>query len=246
MDFRLDHQSAIPLHLQIEEYLRSLIGMKEYKNGTTLLPKEVTLSKKLGVSRNTVRQAVNTLVNEGLIERKKGVGTKVKEKKITTSLDSWISFTKEMRNKGITVVNYMVQNSLVSPQNDVCDALGINPSKEIWKLEKIRGSKEAKYLYSVSYFHPRVGITGKENFNAPLYELLEKEHDIIVATSKEKIKAITASSKISALLNVEKGTPILKRERTVCDLGDRPVEYNIVYYRTEYFTYDIEIKRNLN
>ena len=104
-------------------------------------------------------------------------------------------------------------------------------------------SSGAKYLYSVSYFHPRVGITGNENFNTPLYELLEKEHDIIVSTSKEKISAISASKKMSLLLDVEKKTPILKRERIVCDLGDRPVEYNIVYYRTDYFTYDIEIKR---
>jgi GntR family transcriptional regulator len=244
MDFRLDQQSAIPLHAQIEKHLRRLISLEEYKNGNNLLPKEVTLSKKLGVSRNTVRQAVNTLVNEGLIERKKGVGSKVVHKKITTRLDNWISFTKEMRNQGIDVVNYMVQNTLVNAPNEINDALAISQSKKIWKLEKIRGSKDAKYLYSVSYFHPRVGITGKEDFNTPLYELLEKEHDVIVSTSKEKISAITASKKISLLLDVEKETPILKRERIVCDLGDRPVEYNIVYYRTNYFTYDIEIKRD--
>jgi GntR family transcriptional regulator len=244
MDFRLDQQSAIPLHAQIEKHLRRLISLEEYKNGNNLLPKEVTLSKKLGVSRNTVRQAVNTLVNEGLIERKKGVGSKVVHKKITTRLDNWISFTKEMRNQGIDVVNYMVQNTLVNAPNEINDALAISQSKKIWKLEKIRGSKDAKYLYSVSYFHPRVGITGKENFNTPLYDLLEKEHDVIVSTSKEKISAITASKKISLLLDVEKETPILKRERIVCDLGDRPVEYNIVYYRTNYFTYDIEIKRD--
>jgi len=228
MDFRLDQQSAVPLHAQIEKYLRRLISLEEYKNGNNLLPTEVTLSKKLGVSRNTVRQAVNALVNEGLIERKKGVGSKVVHKKITTRLDNWISFTKEMRNQGIDVVNYMVQNTLVNAPNEINDALTISQSKEIWKLEKIRGSKDAKYLYSVSYFHPRVGITGNENFNTPLYELLEKEHDIIVSTSKEKISAISASKKMSLLLDVEKKTPILKRERIVCDLGDRPVEYNIV------------------
>lgn len=243
MNFRLDQKSAIPLHAQIEEYLRKLITLKEYKNGNNLLPKEVTLSKQLGVSRNTVRQAINTLVNEGFIERKKGVGTKVVHKKISTRLDNWISFTKEMRNQGIDVVNYMVQNTLVNAPNKINDALAVSQPKKIWKLEKIRGSKEAKYLYSVSYFHPRVGITGKEDFNTPLYELLEKEHDIIVSTSKEKISAITASKELGKLLDVKEETPILKRERLVCDLGERPVEYNIVYYRTDYFTYDIEVKR---
>jgi GntR family transcriptional regulator len=112
-------------------------------------------------------------------------------------------------------------------------------------LEKIRGSKDAKYLYSVSYFHPRIGIRGDENFVTPLYELLEKEHDTIVSTSREKLRAIKADSKISKLLDIGKDIPILKRERLVSDIGNRPVEYNVVYYHTDYFTYDIDIKREL-
>ncbi|NNK76356.1 MAG: GntR family transcriptional regulator [Maribacter sp.] len=243
MNFKLNTKSPVPLHAQIEAYLRSLIKKDEFRNGKRFLPKEVTLAKKLGVSRNTVRQAVNTLVNEDLIERKKGVGTKVVNKKITTRLDHWISFTKEMRKQGIEVVNYLVHTSLVVAPEEVYDALSVSQSKKLWRLEKIRGSKQAKYLYSVSYFHPRVGITGDENFRTPLYELLEASHDTIVATSKERISAIKANKELSSILELPMHMPILKRNRLVCDSGDRPVEYNIVYYHTDYFTYDIEIKR---
>ena len=112
--------------------------------GSSFLPKEVTLAKKLGVSRNTVRQAVNTLVNEQLIERKKGVGTKVVNKKIATRLDNWISFTKEMRKQGIEVVDYLVAISLEIAPNEVYEALSTSKSKKIWKLEKIRGSKKCQ------------------------------------------------------------------------------------------------------
>ncbi|SHJ07912.1 GntR family transcriptional regulator [Pseudozobellia thermophila] len=245
MDFKLDQNSPVPLHAQIEEYLRNLIVSKDYKNGDKLLPKEVTMSKKLGVSRNTIRQAINKLVHEGLIERKKGVGTKVATKKISTRLDNWISFTKEMRNQGIEVVNYLVNVALVDADDEVYKALGVPDTKKIWKLEKIRGSKEAKYLYSISYFHPRVGITGNENFMTPLYELLEEEHDTIVSTSKEKLRAVMPDEKIASMLDIEKNVALLKRERLVTDIGDRPVEYNIVYYHTDYFTYDIDIKREL-
>ncbi len=245
MDFKLDQNSPVPLHAQIEEYLRKLIVKKDYKSGDKFLPKEVTMSKKLGVSRNTIRQAINKLVHEGLIERKKGVGTKVVTRKISTRLDNWISFTKEMRIQGIEVVNYLVNIALVDAEDEAYKALGVAKTKKIWKLEKIRGSKKAKYLYSVSYFHPRIGITGDENFITPLYELLEKEHDTIVSTSKEKLRAIKADSKIATMLDIGKDVAILKRERLVTDIGDRPVEYNIVYYHTDYFTYDIDIKREL-
>lgn len=245
MDFKLDQNSPVPLHAQIEENLRRLILKKEYKSGDKFLPKEVTMSKKLGVSRNTIRQAINKLVHEGLIERKKGVGTKVVSTKISTRLDNWISFTKEMRNQGIEVVNYLVKITLTNVKDEVLEALRLSKNQKIWKLEKIRGSKEAKYLYSVSYFHPRVGITGDEDFVIPLYEILEQKHDIIVATSKEKLRAVKANQLIGSMLEIDENVAILKRERLVTDIGNRPVEYNIVYYHTDYFTYDIDIKREL-
>lgn len=245
MDFKLDQNSSVPFHSQIEKYLRELIVSKEYVNSDKFLPKEVTMSKMLGVSRNTIRQAINKLVLEGLIERKKGVGSKVITKKISTRLDNWISFTAEMKSQGREVVNYLLKITLVDATDVVCDALSLTKPKKVWMLQRVRGAKDAKYLYSVSFFHPRIGITGNENFNTPLYELIEKEHDIVVVTSKEKLRAIKADKVISDYLGVEDGVAVLERERLVLDVGNKPVEYNLVYYNTDYFSYDIDIKREI-
>ena len=73
---KIDPNSSKPLHLQAEEILRRLIEENDYKNGK-LLPSETDMSKQLNISRNTLRQAINKLVIEGLLIRKKGVGTKV-------------------------------------------------------------------------------------------------------------------------------------------------------------------------
>lgn len=245
MDFKLDQNTSVPYHAQIEKYLRALIVSDAYVNSDKFLPKEVTMSKMLGVSRNTIRQAINKLVLEGLIERKKGVGSKVITKKISTRLDNWISFTAEMKSQGREVVNYFLKITLVEATDEVCDALSLTKPKKVWMLERVRGAKDAKYLYSVSYFHPRIGINGTENFNTPLYELIEKEHDIVVVTSKEKLRAIEADKVISDFLGVKKGVAVLERERLVLDIGNKPVEYNLVYYNTDYFSYDIDIKREL-
>ena len=123
MDFKLDQNSPIPLYVQIEKHLRELIVKDEYKKGDKLLPNEVAMCKKIGVSRNTIRQAINELVRDGLLERKKGIGTKVVNKKISTRLDNWISFTNEMRNQGINVVDYLVRISLVNAEEEVYSAL---------------------------------------------------------------------------------------------------------------------------
>ncbi len=71
MKILVNHNSAIPFYLQIEEQLRTIIKGEEYKQGK-MLPNEIDLSKQLGISRNTLRQAINNLVNEGLLMRKKG------------------------------------------------------------------------------------------------------------------------------------------------------------------------------
>jgi GntR family transcriptional regulator len=244
-DFKLDLKSAIPYHVQVEKYMRDLIKIKEYASGESFLPQEESLAKRFGISRNTVRQAIDKLVQDGLVERKRGVGSKVVAQNISTRLDQWISFTKEMRDKGIEVVEYSVKVGFVLPDERIAKALNLSRDTEVCCMERVRGAKDAKYLFSISYFHPRIGLTGKENFYQPLYEMMEQEFNVIVAVSKEKLKAIAAPTAIAKALDIKKGDPVLKRERLVLDQGDRPVEYNLVYYATDYFSYDIDLKREI-
>jgi GntR family transcriptional regulator len=111
MKLQIDHASPVPLHLQVEALLRQLIEMPQYKAGE-FLPREVEMAKQLGISRNTIRQATNKLENEGLISRKKGLGTKVAARTLTTRLDNWHSFTQEMNDSGIAFTNYLIKASL--------------------------------------------------------------------------------------------------------------------------------------
>src|SRR6201992_722593 len=135
----IDHKSKLPLHVQVEDYLRKLIGMDKFKNGT-FLPKEVELANRLGVSRNTIRQATNKLENEGLIIRKKGVGTRVAEKKgLMTGLDHWYSFTQEMQEKGIKVMNLLIKVEWVVPNETICNFFRCDAERKILKLSKLKG-----------------------------------------------------------------------------------------------------------
>lgn len=89
--------------------MRKLLEQPRYREGV-LLPKELELGNLLGVSRNTIRQATNKLENEGLLIRKKGVGSRAAPKKpLYTGLDHWYSFTNEMRERGIEVLNLSLE-----------------------------------------------------------------------------------------------------------------------------------------
>ena len=239
----IDHKSALPLHLQVEGMLRKLIEQPEYQNGK-LLPNEVFIAKRLGISRNTVRQAANKLVHERLLVRKKGVGTKVAKNTITTRLNKWTSFTHEMDEKGVVFKNYTVKVSFVLPDKEIRQLFNIAEGVKVIKLERLRGLNKGPVVYFISYFHPRIGLTEKEDFSKPLYETLERDHHVTVAVSKEGISAILANKKLAEKLNIEEGDPILFRKRVVCDPGDRPIEYNLGYYRADSFTYTIDIARD--
>jgi len=243
LNLSINHNSAIPLHSQVEQILRELIQQPEYLKGK-LFPKEVDLSKRLGVSRNTVRHAANKLVMEGHLIRKKGVGTKVINQTVTTKLDSWFSFAHEMQEKGIHLKTWEISSDWVLPDVEVAQFFGISKHKKVLKMCRLRGVGHGPVVYFISYFHPRVGLTGNEDFSKPLYEMLDEEFHTVAAISKEEISVIKSNALVAGKLKLRKSSPVLLRKRFVSDPGERPIELNLGYYNPDSFTYSIEIRRD--
>lgn len=240
MVLKINHKSKLPLHIQVEELLRKLIDQPEYQDGA-FLPKEVELANRLGVSRNTIRQATNKLEYEGLLTRKKGVGTKVAQKHLSTSLNDWHSFTKEMSKRGIITSNLLLKLERVKADEKIAGFFNIPLHTEVCKLSKLKGVEGEPIVYFESYFHPRIILTKDDDLNRPLYQLLSEKFGIVVVKSSEHISALVAGP-VANKLQVDTKSPVLFRERFVYDPGDRPVEYNIGFYRSDKFTYSIEIK----
>ena len=180
---KLDHKSETPLHVQAEELLRRLIKEDQYKKGK-FLPNEVELSEQLHISRNTLRQAINKLVYEGLLIRKRGVGTKVAMKGIVGGVQGWQSFSQEMKRLGVEVRNYELHISFQVPQDEEIRNFFLLSSNDkttrCMVLERLRGNKEYPFVFFVSYFNPSIPLTGDENYATPLYEILEKQYNVVV------------------------------------------------------------------
>jgi GntR family transcriptional regulator len=242
MKLKIDHNSHIPLHLQAEELLRRLMALSEYQEGK-LLPNEVHLSRQLGISRNTLRQATNKLVHEGLLLRKKGVGTIV-SKPVDSKAKNWMSFSQEMKSKGIEIKNYSTRFSMVIPPVEVLKFFGYEKKIRMLKMERVRGDRKKEFVYFVSFFNPKIGLTGEEDFTRPLYEILEQDFSVIAKVSKEEITAIAADALIAGHLHIQVGDPILKRKRFVFDPGRRPIEYNVGYYKSDSIVYTVESERD--
>ncbi|MFD1768817.1 GntR family transcriptional regulator [Sphingobacterium suaedae] len=243
MNLQIDHKSPIPLHVQAEMLLREMIKDPAYINGK-LLPNEVELAKRLAISRTTLRLAINKLVFEELLVRKKGIGTKVVTAKFSSKSKNWLSFSQEMKNRGMEVKNFELHVSWVVPEAPIANFFGIKDGQKVLKIERLRGKPDDPFVYFISYFHPRVGLTGEEDFKRPLYEILEQDYHVVADLSQEEIDAKAANKFIADKLEITPGDPILSRKRFVFDRSGRPIEYNLGFYRAESFTYSVESRRD--
>ena len=242
MELTLDHHGPVPLCAQVEQLLRELIRQPRYEEGA-LLPDEVSLARQLGVSRGTVRSGLEKLVFEGLIERKPGVGTRVADPHLESGIRAWRSFTREMAAKGITVENFRFDYSLVAAPKAVAQALQFTQPARVWRVDRVRGWAGRPMLRSQSWFHPRLGLKGTEDFRQPLYETLEAATGVRPHHAREEFLAVLADPGLAPMLQVEPHTPLLLRRHTVFDAGNRPIEFAEVAYVSSRFVLTLDMRR---
>src|SRR5581483_2132900 len=174
----VDTSGGEPLHRQVEARLRQLAALPEFQAGA-LLPDELTMANRLGVSRGTARAALTRLVYDGVLERKAGIGTKVAPPRGESGIRAWRSFSREMAAKGIAVQNFRTELRKFAAPPEVARALRLAAGTAVQRLERVRGWEGQPVLLSRSWLHPRLRLSGREDFTQPLYDLLEKESGVI-------------------------------------------------------------------
>jgi GntR family transcriptional regulator len=238
----IDHSSPLPLKAQVEDLLRSLALRPEYQNGA-LLPDEVSLAAQLGVSRGTIRAGISKLVFEGVFQRKAGVGTRV-ARHIESGIRAWRSFTREMASKGVTVANFRLDYRRIAASPSAASALQVTPGTLLWRLDRVRGWDAKPVLHSVSWFHPRIGLLGTEDFSQPVYEVIEQTTGVRPHRAQEELLAVNADRQTARMLQIRVGTPLLLRRHTVFDPGRRPFEFAEVRYVSDRFTLTLDMRRS--
>lgn len=239
---RLDHRNPVPLRIQVEQLIRSLTQLPEYVAGKPL-PDENSLARMLGISRMTLRTGMAPLIFEGLLERRRGVGTRVARRSQQSGLGSWYSLTREMEAKGLKVVNYRILARKVALPSDIAGALNLKPGTPVLRLERLRGWNGLVVTHMVTWFHPRLKLDEKTDFNRPLFETVEQSAGFVMARTREEVAARPADPTLAKLLNVAPGVPLLYRSQTILDAAEKPLFHNRNYYRGDLFTLTLDIRR---
>jgi GntR family transcriptional regulator len=240
---RLNFDSPLPRHRQVESLLRKLLTQPRHRNGQPL-PGEIDIAESLGVSRQTVRQAMKSLESDGLILRKRNAGTVAAPQPIVTRLTDWPSFSAEMSRQG-------VQMSLLSLVVKV--AVAPAPAHSFFKLParsralcvtRLRGDASGPVVEFQSWLHPRLKLAPTDDFTGPLYDLITRRSGALPTHSHERLGAAACDARLARALAVKTGTPLLTRTREVSDARRLPVEWCQCYYRADRFQYSVQLHRD--
>ncbi|GAB4475267.1 MAG: transcriptional regulator NagR [Anaerolineae bacterium] len=228
----IDRESKLPFYYQLSELLRSQIMSGELAPGD-MLPTENELIKRYHLSRATVRQALDLLVQDGLIYRQRGRGTFVARPTIEQTLSRIISFTEDMQQRGLVPQTIVLASELVPAGEEIARMLEIEPGEELAHLKRLRLADGEPMSVENAFLVHRCcpGVLNRDYARTPLRETLEREYGIRLAYARQKIRAVSATRDLADLLGVASGAALLCIERVTLDDKGTPVEFLRIHHR---------------
>lgn len=219
-----------PVYIQIHDQIRQQIEDGKWLVGDRL-PSERELSITFNVSRMTLRQAIQTLSDEGILERRIGSGTYVAREKVQEKMTGTTSFSEIMLAQGKTPSSKTVSYFLTSPSSSEMEKLHLTPKDKIIRMERIRYADNLPICFEVASIpHQLVKDFTKKGITESLYQTLKENSDNTIDKAEQKVTAVVASERIAELLEIKKGEPIL-RVKQISYLGDGQA---FEYVRSQY------------
>ncbi|MGH8823495.1 MAG: GntR family transcriptional regulator [Jiangellaceae bacterium] len=235
----LDRASPVPLYFQVAQHLEQLIESGAYPAGTRL-DNEIVLAERLGLSRPTMRRAIEYLVDRGLLVRRRGVGTQVVQPKVRRPVEL-SSLYDDLRAAGREPRTEVLSFAVEQPSEAVADALGLAPGVEVYAIERLRFTGDEPLV--IMHNHVPVGpvrLDAESLRTRGLYDLL-RSAGVTLKIAKQTIGGRAAASAEARLLNEKTGAPLLTMSRTTYDDTGRAVEYGSHLYRASRYTFELTL-----
>ncbi|MDM5338479.1 GntR family transcriptional regulator [Fictibacillus enclensis] len=237
----LDKDSKTPLYKQLKEKLLNHID--ENLSEGEPLPTEPEIENQYQVSRITVRKTIEELVADGIVTKRQGKGTFVRSKPIVQKAGTITSFTEEMSEKGKDIDTRGLEISETTPSKRLRDLLNLSPGESLITVKRIRCAGGEPIAIMINYLRKRnmPGFMEKGLQKESLYEQLEEDYGIQLATATERIRARLATDLEAATLEVEPDSAVLHITR-ISSLSDgTPFEVVEMVNRSDRYQYDIEL-----
>lgn len=233
-----------PLYAKIEAALTSDIAAGDLSPGSQL-PPEDRLTERFGVSRTTVRKAIENLVARGQVEIRRGKGTFVAQRKITQELTELTGFVEDMQALGRTPTARLLDKQVVPADADVARQLAVPPGGLVMRIQRIRLADGVAMSFDETYLPRGIGekIAAHDLDAEPIFSLLEDKYGVPLTEAEYRLEAVTAAPDVAQALNVDPGSAIFLIERTSYTKGHRPIDYEKLYYRGDLISFVTRLAR---
>lgn len=243
----LERKIPIPLYYQLKQFMIEHINNDSLKEGE-MVPPEEELCNLLNVSRPTIRQAFSELAVEGYLDRIKAKGTFITKPKISGDFfQKIVSFNEEFRKKGMTPSTKVLEHSKVSPYTEVLTKLNLNKDDKTIYLERLRLADNKQIVYVKTYLpytrFKNLLTTNLEDLS--LYQVLNDQYHVSAKKVTRNISTTLPDERTAEILDVEKQTPLLFVTTLAYDENLIPFEYSFAYYRSDRYSLQIDLYKDI-
>jgi DNA-binding GntR family transcriptional regulator len=235
----VDRSSPVPLYYQVATRMQELIEKGEIGVGERL-ENEIDLAERLGVSRPTMRRAIQYLVERGMLVRQRGMGTQVVHPKVRRPLEL-SSLYDDLSASGRTPRTEVLDMRVIAAPDDVAAALSVPPGTEVTWLERLRyaGGEPLALMHNAIPLD-LITLTREELSERGLYELLRRA-GLVPRIATQVIGARSATPAEARALDEKRGASLLTMARTTWDASGRALEYGTHVYRASRYSFELNL-----
>jgi GntR family transcriptional regulator len=220
----LDKALPVPLYHQLQAVLKAEIESRKWLPDEQL-PNEAKLAERFGVSKITVRQALQELADLGYIRREHGRGTFVERRKFDEGPRELTSFTEEMRRHDLVAKSRILSQNTVEADAIVADALHVPPKSPIFVLKRVRLADGQPVSVQTAHIPGSLVPDLEVREEDSLYELLQTRYHLYAARARETYFAALAQTPSAELLEIAAGSPVFTVERVTLLPNEKPFEF---------------------
>lgn len=239
VEFKADEKDNSPLYMQIARKLSDDVHNGRYQVDQAL-PSERTLSELLNVSRVTARKAIDQLVDQGLVVRRRGSGNYIAPR-IEQPLSNLTSFSEQLQQRGHQPGSRWLRRAIVTPSPDEQLSLGLSPYSKVARLERLRLADDVVMAYEVSVL-PQTILADPEAVGASLYQYLDSIGKAPVR-ALQHIRAMNATADLARQLGVSVGQALLYITRIAYLETGEAMELTHSYCHSDHYDFVAEMRR---
>ena len=241
----LSGDSAMPLHHRLSRYFQEALVRQQWRPGDQL-PSEEEIARRLGVAIGTVRQALSSLVREGMLVRRQGKGTFVRRPSFDSSLFRFWRFCDAAAGERTLPASRILQmrKTAVAPQARADLQLGKNESAIFISRLRLRDGKPivAEEIWLPYRRFSALLDMRMDDLGPLLYPVYEQVCGQYVARAEERLTADAASAKQARLLDIDAGVTLITINRLARGFDDAPLEWRMSWGCASLFQYQIEVR----